>query len=347
MLARTSELMRTSFFLLLMLALSQLAFAQTLIDVTDQTLKIAARTEEDFFYSFAEGDKIIISLQELNEKELKSFEVVELPGNTVFADYKTTRINSKTLKANKNSIYKFSISNSSLSGRVCKLKIQRVPFRPANATHNTSVYREVRGDSVFFSITERYLKRSDTVAVSLVNQIAKVSSRSALNQNSNQTIVDFTLPAGTVSWAYYIGVGTEGMKAEAEARSKFLNTSASLLSKFEGYGTMAALALYGINAFDKAQGDDNVKYWFLPGWEQVQKYRRGQKFTHYKQGNVVNDAVQMKSPVTGKIFLALENDNLIEPIDVLVKVTAVQVKQQWATRTVRVLALKAIKRPVL
>ena len=312
---------------------------QNLVDVTDQTFKLPARGEQAFYYAFAEGDKITINFQELDNKELRSFEVTELPSSSRLTEYQVGKISNKQISINKNSIYKFRFSNPSLTGRVCKFTIQRLPAGPSTASYNTSVYKEQTNDSLFFYTTERYLESTDTTAVSLVNMIAKVAGRASLDKNSHQTIVDFTLPPGTISWAYYLGVGTEGLKAEAEARSKFINTSASLLSKFEGYGSMAALALYGINAFDKAQGDDNVKYWFLPGWDNVQKYKAGNKFAHYKQGDVVNDAVQMKNPLSGKVFLALENDNMMQSIDVLVKVTAIQVKQKWGNRMVKTLAV--------
>ena len=49
----------------------------------------------------------------------------------------------------------------------------------------------------------------------------------------------------------------------------------------------------------------------------------------------MNDASQMKYPLAGKVFLGLYNDNMVEPIEVTVKVTAIVVKQQYGTRTVK------------
>jgi hypothetical protein len=42
----------------------------------------------------------------------------------------------------------------------------------------------------------------------------------------------------------------------------------------------------------------------------------------------------MKEPLNGKIYLALLNDNIMDAIDVNVKVVAIQLNQTWETRTV-------------
>ncbi len=334
---------KSSALFFVLLTFCKTLLAQTALDVTEQTFKLQAKSGREFYFYFAEGDKILINFQEADNKELKSFEVTELPGTSRLAEYKTAALSNRTLSVSRNSIYRFSFFNSSLAGRICKFSIKRIPAGPATAFHNTSVDSRVEKDSLLFFVSQKYLQSSDTAAISVVDMVAKVAPRASFDKNSHHTIVDFALPAGTVSWAYYIGVGTEGMKAEADARYKFINSSASVLSKFPGYGSMAALALYGINAFDKAQGDDNVRYWFVPDWDNVQKFRAGSRFVHYKQGDVVNDAVQMKSPLSGKVFLALENDNMVQSIDVLVKITAVQLKQKWASRTVQFLSIPNTK----
>jgi hypothetical protein len=175
----------------------------------------------------------------------------------------------------------------------------------------------------------------------VVDQTTKISSQNALNGNSNKTIVDFTLPEGTISWAYYIGVGNEGKAAYSAAQDKFVNSSANLLAKCGPYGVMTALALYGVNFFSKVQGVDNVKYWFISDWNSVQTFNAGGTFYQYKQGDVINDAYQMKSHLKEKIYLGLLNDNVMDPIDVLVKVTAVKVIEKWGVRDVKKMRVKS------
>lgn len=312
----------------------------TPIEVADNTLKVGALSEEVFYYGFCEGDQVIFSFEEVNGKELKEVEILEWPSNSKFMDYKTKKIENKSINITKTGIYKFRFSNSAIGGRVCKFRIERIPSSEATQSFNTSVYWRTLYDTTYTPVQERYLVKSDTSAVMLTDQKAKVSSQNALNGNSNKTIVDVTLPSGTISWSYYIGVGSEGEAAYTAARTKFVNASAGVVSKIPGWGPMGALALYGVNYFAKVQGEDNVKYWFITDWDNVLLFESGNSFMQYKQGDVVNDASQMKSPLTGKLYLGLLNDNIAEPIDVLVKINAVTVIQQYGMQTIQKMSLR-------
>ncbi len=311
------------------------AVGQNPIDIAENTFKIAGLAEEIFYYGFAEGDQLVFNFEEVNGKELKEVEITELPSSSKYMDYKTIKINNKVLNIAKTGIYEFRFSNSALSGRVCKFKIQRIPASDATKNFNTSVYSRTVYDTIYTPIQEEYLIKSDTTAVTIVDQLAKVSSETAMNGNPNTTLVDFTLPTGTIAWSYYIGVGTEGQEAYKEATDEFLSTAADLVSGIPGYGIMAALALTGINYFTKVQGSDNVKYYFITDWDNVLLFESDQTFYHYKQGDVVNDASRMTQPLSGKVYLGLFNDNIRDAIEVIVKVTAISVSQQWGTRTIQ------------
>ena len=118
-------------------------------------------------------------------------------------------------------------------------------------------------------------------------------------------------------------------------------------SKIPGDNLMAALAVSGLNYFSKAQGADNVKYCFIKVLQSVQAYQSGRTFYAYKQGDAINDASQMKSSRSGKVYIGLLNDNATEPIDVTVKASAVVLNQQWETRIVDKLDVTSIKEPYL
>ncbi len=331
----------------LFLSACSLALAQTAIDVAESTLKIGARSEEVFYYRFAEGDQILFRFEEVNGKELKEIEIIAMPGTSKFMDFKAKKIDEKTISVIQSGVYKFRFSNGAITGRICKFYIKRIPANEKNRIFNTNVYWETKYDTTFTTVDERYLVRSDTAAITVVDQTAKVSSTNALNGNSNKTVVDIILPEGTISWSYYIGVGREGRAAYETAKSKALNGAAMMAARFPGYGTMAALALYGANYFSKVQGEDNVKYFFITSRDNVIAFQGEKSFNYYKQGDVINDASQMKLPLRGKIYLGLENDNIMEPIDVLVKVTAITVKQQWGTRQVQKIQVTTSQHPYI
>jgi len=308
--------------------------AQSIVDVAESTLKVSAFGEEVFYYGFSEGDQLIFNFTEINGKELKELEITELPSSSKFMDYKTKKIENKSLVITRTAIYKFRFANSAISGRICKFKIQRIPASSNTQNFNSSVYWRTEYDTTYIPAQERYLERSDTIISNPIDQKTSVSSQNAINGNRNRTHLEIVLAEGTIAWSYYIGVGSEGLTVYQKAKDNFINTAAAQISTLPGYGTMAALALYGLNTFDKVQGRDNVKYYFIADWQNVQQFYSGQTFYQTKSGDVITEASQMRSPLTGKFYLGLLNDNLMEPIEVTIKITAIQVRQLWATRTV-------------
>ena len=310
-------------------------FGQTPVDVSESTLKVSGFGEEVFYYGFSEGDQLIFNFSEVNGKELKELEIIELPSSSKFMDYKTKKIENKSINITKTGIYKFRFANSALSGRICKFKIQRVPSNEATKNFNTSVYWRTVYDTTYRPVEEKFLIKSDTVVSECYNANPQISSQNALNGNKNSQVVDFYLPDNAIAWSYYIGTGSEGKAEFDNARNNFMQSAAASVSKIPGYGPMAALALTGVSYFNKVQGEDNVKYWFLNDANSVALFNTGQSFIQYKRGDVINEASQMKTPLKGKIYLALMNDNTIDPIKVTIKVTAVSVNQQFETRTVQ------------
>ncbi|MEJ8841508.1 hypothetical protein WG954_03880 [Lacibacter sp. H375] len=330
-----SKIMKKTTALHLLFLLTSLnLFAQSPVEVADNTIKIGAFGEQILYYGFAEGDQLVFNFQEMNGKELKEVEIIEMPGSSKFMDYKSKKIQNKTITINHTGIYKFRFSNSAIGGRVCKINIQRIPGSQETAKFNSSVYWKTVYDTIITPKEELYIASSDTSIETITDQIAKVSSTSALNGNTNKTVVDFTLPQGTVSWSYYIGVGIEGQEAYQKGQSEFIKTAAYKASSVPGYGIMGALALFGFNAFQKAQGGDNVKYRFISNWENVLAFMKDQTYYQYKQGDVINDASKMTAPLVGKVYLGLYNDNVMDAIQVNIKVNAVVVKNQIAKRIV-------------
>lgn len=322
-------------FFLFFTILSFNLFSQTSIEVSDNTIKISAFGDETLYYGFAEGDQLIFNFEEVNGKDLKEVEITEMPSSSKFMDYKTKKIENKTIMINRTGIYKFRFSNSAVGGRICRIKIHRIPASAETAKFNSSVFWRTVYDTTYIPREENYIIKSDTSAIVVTDQTSKISSSNALNGNPNKTIVDFVLPNGTVTWSYYIGVGTEGKEAFDNARSDFVQNAAYKVASIPGYGPMAALAMVGHNIFQKAQGGDNVKYWFITNWESVQAFKNNQAFYQYKQGDILNDASRMTSPRQGRIFLGLMNDNMVDPIDVIVKVTAIVVKQDIGNKVVQ------------
>jgi hypothetical protein len=309
--------------------------AQKPVEVVENTLKVAAWGDEEFYYGFAAGDQLIFNFEETKGKELKEVEILEWPATSKFMDYKTSRIQNKVITIPREGVYKFRFKNGSISGRVCKFRIQRIPASDASRSYNTTVYWRTLYDTTIVPTQERYLVKSDTMVHTILEQNAKVYGQQTTNGQTNRTLLEFNLPQGTAAWSYYIGTGGEGMEEYYKAREKYKENT-NVVSSIPGYSVMAALALQGLNYFNRISGEDNVKYSFLRDANSATAFREGRDAAAYayKTADVINDAAQMKTPAYGKVYLGLLNDNLTETVRVMVKVHAVVLNQQWNYRTV-------------
>lgn len=328
-------------------------FSQQPIDVTDQTIKIGGTKSEEIYLGFAAGDKIIFSFREINGKELKEIEIIEYPDNSKYSDFKTSKIENKTLSVSKQSVYIFRFKNSALAGRICRIHIQRIPASDETINFNTSVSWITKQDTVWRTYTKDVVIGYDTVYVQKTKkELVKTEQKEELlfdkpqrvhsvtNSNGNKTSLFFTLPQNTstpdkttkvIAWAYWVGVGKEGTTAWAS------NTEAvkKLAVKTAAYFTspLGALAV-GVIAelMTPKQGedvyyavtDDQNRNFFLSGY-QYRVYDEGKGVAGYRK---FNDQALCQ----GSYFICLSNDNTFQGIDATVKVIAIIETKEYKDR---------------
>jgi len=333
--------------ILLTVTLSYSTNSQTPIEVYQSTLKISSVSEEVMYYGFNEGDQVILNFEEINGKELKEIEVQEYPGISKFMDFKTTTVTNKTFQIARTGIYTFRFSNGALSGRICSIKIERIPKDESSINFNTNVYWKTVNDTTYRTIQEEYIASIDTTYSDFYSSTPQISSQNALNGNPSSQIVTIDLPNNTVAWSFYIGTGYEGKAEYERARSDFFRSAGKAAIMVPGYGPMIVLALTGVSYMNQVQGADNVKYWFLSSYEDALRFNAGETFYQYKKGDVINEASRMKSPLEGRIYLALSNDNTVDPIQVTVKASAVIVTKTYATRPKELMTVASHEEPYL
>lgn len=304
-------------------------FSQDTLDVVDKKIKIGGVETIKEYYGFAKGDKIIFSLNVDGKKELKDVIFSEYPDIVRFADHKTSRIENKLLNISQNGVYSFEYYNSSLSGRTVEIKIQRIPRSEETRIFNTNVKWVNKVDTTYSAKENAYLTKSDTSFVDVINSTVRVHSTT--NTNPNKTLVDFTIPANTIKWSYWIGVGKESQEAFAKDEKEYLSSATKLLGSIN---PLAGLAV-GLITMTQSQIGDNVFYYFLSSHSETQKFMTGQQFLQFKNGNVVTDfgLMNYSSPSNQRYYLGLLNDNLMDGIDVNVKILAVVVNNQYEVIT--------------
>jgi len=321
------------YFTLVIIVISFLnSIGQSTVDVAENTLKVPMLGEEIFYYGFCEGDQMIFSFEEIEGRELKELEILEMPSSSKFMDYKTKRIENKTINISRTGIYKFRFANSAIRGRICKFKIQRVPATDATKGFNSSVYWRTVNDTSYITSQERYLIKADTSVSNVMDAVAKVHSGG--NLNGNKTTLNLTLPQNTVAWSYYIGVDQAGQQAYEQATKQLAKSSAPILARIPGYGPLAALALGGVSYLSQLQSGEDIDYYIVTS-ENGPLFSAGQQFSYLKKGKIINTYSKMEAPLRGSLFVCLSNDNAVTGVSVAVKITAILVNEQWGTREVK------------
>lgn len=147
---------------LLLLTMAQI-LAQTPVTVCEQTIKIGGMAEEDLFFGFAAGDQINFEFESDKElKEIQIFELIEKNGSQKYSNFKTASAKTNIYVPDK-AVYQFHFKNGAMGGRICKVKIQRIPESEATQRFNTTPRIKTLYDTTYTHYTEDSLVGYKTI----------------------------------------------------------------------------------------------------------------------------------------------------------------------------------------
>lgn len=348
---QANDLMKPFLSLLLFITAIHPLFSQGLapVEVADMVIKIPPLSTHELAYGFAEGDQLLFSFEEAKGKALKEIEIIELPGNSRFADFKTDKVGTKRLQVHQTGVYLFRFSNTALSGRIARIHIQRIPRDEASIAFNThwewqtlydTTYTPYQEDSLAgYEITEitkkrRTLVEVDTIVTELCNKKVRVHSQTKMGK-TNISTVPFSLPQNSylpvsilpyestevLAWAYWIGVGEKSFESYKKTVAQIGDLAGTAAGHIPGAGPLYQLAISGISMLMIPAVGDNVDY-------SLRQIVEGQ-YHPVNHGNVVASAVRNIELLQGDFLLHLQNDNLTRGIDVEVRVIVVRVHKKW------------------
>ena len=303
------------------------------VDVAENTLKVSGFGEEVFYYGFAEGDQLIFNFQEVNGKELKELEIIELPTSSKFMDYKTKKIENKTINITRTGIYKFRFANSAISGRVCRFKIQRIPATETTQNFNSSVLWRTVYDSTKYVVQESYLVKKEYKPVQLLEP-----SQFYINSGSNATFkggksritLPVILPKNTVEW-YYVFAASRN-EDEINRTKKSINLMGQMTKLIDKSGILNI----GVDMFTKPPGG-NVCDVYLLDINNRNPFEEKVEYRHYPEGtreNIASGVVRIKSALFLNNYLGIKNPDGSYGIHVAIEAVAITLEEEWGVRDV-------------
>ncbi len=325
--------------------LSQNSFSiENPILVTEATISLNFDETEELYFSFAEGDIIEFNFEMIKGKHLKEIEIFELPNNKIFSDFKAEKIVKKQIQIRNKGLYKFKFYSSSLTKRVGKIKIFRIPTDDSTKDFNTNwkwktvrdtIYTPYTIDSIIGYNKIKYkekvkeLVKTENIEDILFNKNQRVHSYYNENRSSIYLRVDLPNPISTelkeekvIAWAYWIGVGQQAQQAYQE-NAKSVGDLANGITSM--YGTpLAGLAVGTITELLIPKTGEDVYYTFIPDYENAEKFVNGQTYLQFDTGKGIAAYGKNSNRTQGIFYIGLSNDNQLQGIDVDVKVVAVK-----------------------
>lgn len=330
--------------IIIALFLSITSFANNLpILVTETTIVLDMEQTKELYFSFAKGDIVQFDLKMIRGKHIKTVELIELSGSEMITEFKTNGFSKKINIKNKG-VYRFRFYSSSLTRRVCKIKIQRTPINASTQHFNTNWKWKTLRDTTYVPYTVdsitgyntihykekiRELLETKHIEDVLMNKNQRVHSYYNQNRSKTYLRVDLPNPMNTdlkeekvIAWAYWIGVGQESQKA-------FQENVASVESLADGINTVfgdpiTGLAIGTVSELILPKIGEDVYYAFIPDYENAENFVYSNAYTYFDKGKGIAAYGKNTRLKTGTFYIGLHNDNQLQGIDVTIKVVAVK-----------------------
>ena len=306
-----------------LLFLSSQLFAQHVQPVADQTFRLDGASEH--YYAFAEGDQVLLYVEELTSKKLKSIEFSQYPeGHLLFRGYELDSVLEKTISIPKTGIYLLRFHEAGISKKICRFTLHRTPASSETARFDTQLSWDVLLTPAFRIGKKSVQTGKKTEIVSLGGQATVSSSKFYLKKPMNA--YQFTLPPNTRQWAFRIAVGQAAQDARREDAQKLKQALQGGAAKIMGVVPQTALGAFALGmAIDlsTSKSGEDVDY-AVVDWDNWQHFSKGENYSAFMQQSGISvDAQRRYAPLEGTYFFALRSDNWVDDITVNIDIEAV------------------------
>jgi hypothetical protein len=300
--------------------------------VADQTFKMDG--DHAFTYALAQGDQIVLRVEELSRRKIKAVEFVQVPGNLIFRAYELDSVLVRNLVIPQTGIYELRVSESGMGKKVCRFTLHRTPGSADLARFDTRVPWDV-AQYPQFQVRHRSVEASRRIeVVSLGGQSTVAASKFGLK--SPVSTYQFTLPPNTVRWAYRLAVGqasVEAQRRDASTLTDLLRKGAIKMANYQPQTALAAFALGVAIDMTVSTSGENVEYALVDG-ANLNQFLKGQNYQAFmQQSSIAVDVQRRYTPVAGTYYFALRSDNWVQDINVTIDIEAVTETPVYETET--------------
>ncbi|RYD93147.1 MAG: hypothetical protein EOP54_19665, partial [Sphingobacteriales bacterium] len=329
-------------FVVICLLFSGLCFGQK-IAVAELNLKLDGGKSEEVLYGFAAGDRIILTL-EADGSPFGEVKVMQYPNEVPVYSAASVKEEKKELTVLNTSVYIIRFKNTATGKRSLKVTIQRVPKNSDTKNFNTAVRWITVNDTLHNRELSNVLTGYDTLHTQKIRRVVasekkyeevvmdksqRVSARTSFGDT--RTTVSFSLPVNVitadeskkvVAWAYWVGVGEESNEFWKQNRKMLVGAVNGVASYFSTpLGGIAAGAL--TNLMLPVNGEDVAYALVNEANDKLFLAEKSYKFFDDGKGVAGYKRFTDANLLQGRYFVALANDNYVQPIDVNVKVSAI------------------------
>ena len=304
------------------------------IPVVDLNFKIPLMSDYTLLYGFAKGDEIIINYKEAKGKKLKTFEISEYNGNTLFSDFNMVSLAKKIIKIKKTGIYVFKFSNLSLGRRICSFKLDRIPVSDETIVFNTTVKERVVPDTIYTTRTETFIKKEKYVVKKVHdNQLFYVNSGSNafFKGGKSRVALPFNLPQNTVKWYYTIVAFRD--KNKVETMRQQIHLASDLTKLIDTSGGLNFI----VNQLTMPPGANYCDI-YLINHNNLNLFLNKNPYSYFPSGareNIVAANVELTDVFNEQMYLGIRNPSRTYGVNVLLSVAAIVLEQEVEEREVK------------
>ena len=292
-----------------------------------------------YYYGFEQGDVVVIDLEMEEGKGTYNFEVQEYGSKSVlFSRRDIKKLRKVKVSIPARGVYDFIVKGNHTEPSTCQMTIHRIPAPGPNRNFNTNVTWNVKTDTIYKYVEEKYLAKTNFIPEVLVDKTFRVFSKAKIGSPSRITI-PFTIPANTAHWVYWVGVGQESVKELEELAKTLSKGGAAALS---GINPVAAFGMGLIPNLPPVKSSGYIDFFFMkPEDEKAFREEGTRKPLPFAKGDAIINAYgkiaasQTPKTTNNTLFMGLENTNTVTGLDVAVKLMAFRKENIMETRKVK------------